>query len=74
MITEVLTDYGPVNRFWFDGTSGNPCKVVEGGVEKLWQSVYNAIRTVSPGTMITSYRGDVCAADDGKGGFFKSRI
>ena len=70
MITEVLTEYGPVNRFWFDGTSGNPCKVVKGGVEKLWQSVYNAIRTVSPGTMITSYRGDVCAADDGKVGFF----
>ena len=66
MVTEVLTQYGPVNRFWFDGTSESPCKDVKGGVKSLWQAVYDTIRKVSPATMITPYRGDVCAADGGK--------
>ena len=64
MVTEVLTDYGPVNRFWFDGTASNPCSGGSGktSVTELWQQVYNTIRKVSPYTMISSYRGDVCAA------------
>lgn len=53
---------GPVNRFWFDGTSSNPCATTT----ELWDQVYKTIRTVSPWTMITAYRGDVCAAKDGQ--------
>ena len=53
---------GPVNRFWFDGTSSNPCATTN----QLWDQVYKTIRTVSPWTMITAYRGDVCAAKDGQ--------
>eukprot|EP00051_Salpingoeca_urceolata_P027593 m.482267 g.482267 ORF g.482267 m.482267 type:complete len:515 (+) comp22486_c0_seq1:4013-5557(+) len=62
MVKEVLTEYGPVNRFWFDGTSNLPKRTDK---NKLWQSVYEAIRTVSPDTLISSYRGDVCAAKNG---------
>lgn len=62
MVTEVLTEYGPVNRFWFDGTSSNPCA----NTTELWDQVYETIRTVSPWTMITAYRGDVCAAANGQ--------
>lgn len=62
MVTEVLTDYGPVNRFWFDGTRANPCT----NTNDLWAQVYKTIRTVSPGTMISSYRGDVCSAENGE--------
>jgi alpha-L-fucosidase len=59
MIKEVLSEYGPVNRFWFDGT-----KTVPKGTDEasLWKQVYEAIRTVSPDTMISSYRGDICAS------------
>ena len=53
MVVEVLTDYGPVNRFWFDGTSSNPCSG-QNRVEELWEQVYKTIRTVSPATMITA--------------------
>ena len=60
MVREVLTQYGPVNRFWFDGTRDGPC--VGHNLDKLWNEVYKTIRTVSPQTMITAYRGDVCAA------------
>lgn len=35
MVTEVLTEYGPVNRFWFDGTSANPCSTTT----DLWSAV-----------------------------------
>jgi alpha-L-fucosidase len=59
MVKEVLTNYGPVNRFWFDGTK----RVPDGtDVDKLWQQTYDTIRTVSPDTMISSYRGDICAS------------
>jgi hypothetical protein len=61
MVTEVLTEYGPVNRFWFDGTSD-----FTGNKTALWDTIYETIRTVSPATMITSYRGDVCSAQEGK--------
>lgn len=62
MVTEVLTDYGPVNRFWFDGTHSVP---VGTNMTDLWDQVYKTIRTVSPSTMISSYRGDVCSAENG---------
>ena len=34
-------------------------------LDNLWSEVYETIRTVSPATMITAYRGDVCAAQNG---------
>ena len=49
MVHEVLTEYGPVNRFWFDGTKGYPKGTNE---TELWQRVYDEIRTTSPSTMI----------------------
>ena len=60
MLREVISDYGPVHRFWFDGTSdlpGGPAKLHE-----LWGRVYKEIRSSSPSTLISSYRGDVCAS------------
>ena len=83
MIREVLQQYGPVNRFWFDGTSSHPAGT---NMTDLWGRVYDAIRTDSPQasyfsisstrssnpaslaisypssqTIISPYRGDVCA-------------
>jgi alpha-L-fucosidase len=59
MLHEVLTEYGPVNRFWFDGTKGVPPGTDLGA---LWAAVYKEIRTTSPSTMISAYRGDVCSS------------
>jgi len=58
MLHETLTQYGPVNRFWFDGTTGYPPSL---NLTDLWARVYEEIRTTSPSTIISSYRGDVCA-------------
>ena len=57
MVREVLREYGPVNRFWFDGTGSG---VVDPDV--LWPAVYELIRGESPATLISPYRGDVCAS------------
>lgn len=77
MIHEVLTEYGPVHRFWFDGTSDyqvRPCLpdparsspsgsfLLQGNRTELWEAVYDTIRTTSPSTLISAYRGDVCAS------------
>eukprot|EP00041_Stephanoeca_diplocostata_P015783 m.302730 g.302730 ORF g.302730 m.302730 type:complete len:514 (+) comp20152_c0_seq1:263-1804(+) len=59
MVHEVLTEYGPVHRFWFDGTKSAPKGT---NITDLWEHVYKEIRTTSPNTMISSYRGDVCAS------------
>lgn len=59
MVREVLTEYGPVNRFWFDGTHNVPAGT---NLNELWRQVYQTIREVSPATLISSYRGDVCAS------------
>ena len=42
MVHEVLTQYGPVNRFWFDGTKSVPAGT---NMTDLWQRVYHEIRT-----------------------------
>lgn len=39
MVTEVLTEYGPVNRFWFDGTSD-----FQGNKTELWNTVRKHIK------------------------------
>jgi hypothetical protein len=65
MIEEVLTKYGPVNRFWFDGTTGYPAGM---SLTDLWDQVYSTIRKVSPATLISPYvaRGNVAgrSSDD----------
>jgi len=59
MVTEVLTHYGPVNRFWFDGTASVPKGT---DLKRLWNEVYSTIRRLSPSTLISPYRGDICAS------------
>eukprot|EP01065_Artemidia_motanka_P032943 TRINITY_DN39921_c0_g1_i1.p1 TRINITY_DN39921_c0_g1~~TRINITY_DN39921_c0_g1_i1.p1 ORF type:complete len:524 (+),score=162.30 TRINITY_DN39921_c0_g1_i1:65-1573(+) len=59
MVSEVLAEYGPVHRFWFDGTTGIPAGTSK---NELWGKVYAQIREQSPSTLISPYRGDVCAS------------
>lgn len=59
MITELLEEYGPVNRFWFDGIgimrpNGTDSAMVH-------QRAVDLIREKSPETLISPYMGDVCA-------------
>lgn len=59
MLREVLTQYGPVSRMWFDGTTDAPAGI---NVSDLWAQTYATIRTLSPATLISPYRGDICAS------------
>lgn len=59
MLKEVLTEYGPVNRMWFDGTHNVPKGT---DTDDLWKRVYEEIRTTSPDTLISPYRGDICSS------------
>lgn len=45
-------------RFFSDGTSDLPKGT---NATELWARVYSTIRTLSPPTLISAYRGDVCA-------------
>jgi hypothetical protein len=45
MVREVLAQYGPVNRFWFDGTTAAPAGT---NMTDLWIRVFEEIRTTSP--------------------------
>ena len=56
-LREVLTKYGPVNRFWFDGTASAPAGT---NMTELWEEAYREIRASSPSTIISPWRGDVC--------------
>jgi alpha-L-fucosidase len=58
MIREVLTEYGPVHRFWFDGSQVCP---PDTNLNSLWSQVFETIRTLSPSTLISPYRGDICS-------------
>ena len=40
MVKEVLTEYGPVNRFWFDGTKSVPKGT---DLDELWKQVQTAM-------------------------------
>lgn len=57
MLQEVMAEYGPVHRFWFDGTQISPAGT---DMTKLWAMTYATIRSQSPDTLISPYRGDVC--------------
>lgn len=61
-LREVLTEYGPVNRFWFDGdgfggtnnasTSRNMPAEFNVNDTLLWEPVFNLIREISPQTLL----------------------
>lgn len=59
MLREVLTHYGPVSRLWFDGTTDAPPGI---DMAALWAQTYATIRELSPSTLISPYRGDICAS------------
>jgi alpha-L-fucosidase len=65
MLTEVLTNYGPVNRLWFDGPGGSPRPIgLESAAEykSYYDECFALIRKISPETLTTAQRGDVCAS------------
>lgn len=58
-IGEVLREYGPVNRFWFDGKGqdgDNTRHPIDLNVSAHFQKVLDLIRTHSPSTIVTGYR------------------
>jgi len=57
MLHEILTEYGPVNRLWFDAGKALPAATNE---TDLWHRVFAEVRSTSPSTLITAKRGDVC--------------
>eukprot|EP00035_Acanthoeca_spectabilis_P019488 m.426235 g.426235 ORF g.426235 m.426235 type:complete len:476 (-) comp16862_c0_seq31:140-1567(-) len=63
MLTELLSDgspYGPVHRLWFDGAgSQRPAGLLK-NYSEYYDSCFQLIRTLSPQTLISPYRGDVC--------------
>ena len=67
MLGELMASYGPVNRFWFDGGPNtpppNPDSRPNGtNTTKLYEDAFALIRGASPGTLISPYHGDICAA------------
>ena len=65
MFTEVLTKYGPVNRLWFDGINTGVVQkdmLNETVYKPYYDSVFKMIREISPDTLISAYRGDVCTS------------
>lgn len=61
-LREVLTEYGPVNRFWFDGdgfggttnssTTRNMPAEFNANDTLLWEPVFKLIRDISPQTLL----------------------
>ena len=63
MLTELLqpgSPYGPVHRLWFDGSGNQRPKSLLKNYAGYYDSCFELIRTVSPHTLISPYRGDVC--------------
>jgi alpha-L-fucosidase len=65
MLKEVLENYGPVNRLWFDGPGGS---LRPSGLENpdeyhaYYDDCFKLIRETSPNTLLSPKRGDVCAS------------
>ena len=69
MLTELMDNYGPVNRFWFDGGPANvkpdPQSRPAGVTSPLvYSRAAELIRSHSPSTLISPYRGDVCSTTE----------
>lgn len=70
MLHELLrpgSPYGPVNRFWFDGVLGNSPRngdfrpgYLSTNYSAFYDDCFKLIREISPDTLISAYRGDVC--------------
>ena len=75
-LKEVLTEYGPVNRFWFDGDgfggSNTPGQSMNMPAELnvndtlLWEPVFKLIRESSPLTLLGPKKGDYCESNGGR--------
>jgi hypothetical protein len=75
-LREVLTEYGPVNRFWFDGdgfggttnasTSRNMPAEFNVNDTLLWAPVFKLIREISPQTLLGPKKGDYCQSNGGR--------
>lgn len=67
MLTELLREgspYGPVDRLWFDGVIGNDAYrpgYLLNNYSQYYDECFKLIRDMSPNTLISAYRGDVCA-------------
>jgi len=68
MLTELLHEgspYGPVNRLWFDGiipsNQYRPGYLVK-NYSDYYDDCFKLVREVSPNTLISPYRGDVCSS------------
>lgn len=67
MLTELLhpgSPYGPVHRLWFDGVLSGPFRPppLDTNYTEYYDSVYRLVRSTSPDTLISPYRGDVCSS------------
>lgn len=69
MLGELLENYGPVNRFWFDGGSTvrppNPEARPNGtNTSAIYRKAFALIHERSPSTLISPYHGDICATSE----------
>ena len=64
----MLTNYGPVNRLWFDGDGFSPNMPAELAQNDtlLWEPVFELVRRVSPDTLIGPKKGDYCQSNGGR--------
>jgi len=69
ILTELLapgSPYGPVNRLWFDGVLGDSAGgdfrpgYLGTNYSFFYDEVFELVRKLSPGTLISSQRGDIC--------------
>ena len=66
MLSELMESYGPVNRFWFDGGPANPpdnpaARPMGTNCSQIYRHALDLIRDRSPDTLVSPYRGDICA-------------
>eukprot|EP00038_Savillea_parva_P005285 m.150703 g.150703 ORF g.150703 m.150703 type:complete len:549 (-) comp11686_c1_seq4:98-1744(-) len=65
MLQELLhpdSPYGPVHRLWFDGAGSQRPKALLNNYSAYYDGCFELIRTLSPNTLISPYRGDVCSS------------